>query len=111
VEAVPWLRDPEEEHAKDLLLMIGIELPKPLERVLRDFRGKNQMEWPEYWDRDRKFQQTWSVRAWPTYVVIDDEGIIRFRRTGTSEAERSRLEDAIKRQLKIVAAKQRPNAY
>ena len=51
-----------------------------------------------------------SVRAWPTYVVIDDEGIIRFRSTGTGEAEQSRLEDAIKRQLKIVAARQKANA-
>ena len=43
--------------------------------------------------------------------MIDDEGIIRFRSTGTGEEERSRLEDAIKRQLKIVAARQKANAY
>jgi len=110
VQAVPWLRDLQKKHAKDPLVMIGISSDSD-ERVLRDFRGRNQMEWPEYWDRDRKFQQTWGIRAWPTYVVIDDEGIIRFRSTGTGEAERARLEDAIKRQLKIVAAKQRANAY
>jgi TonB family protein len=110
VQAVPWLRDLQKKHAKDPLVMIGISSDSD-ERVLRDFRGRNQMEWPEYWDRDRKFQQTWGIRAWPTYVVIDDEGIIRFRSTGTGEAERSRLEDAIKRQLKIVAARQKANAY
>jgi thiol-disulfide isomerase/thioredoxin len=110
VQAVPWLRDLQKKHAKDPLVMIGISSDTD-ERVLRDFRGKNQMEWPEYWDRDRKFQQTWGIRAWPTYVVIDDEGIIRFRSTGTGEPERSRLEEAIKRQLKIVAARQKANAY
>jgi TonB family protein len=106
VQAVPWLRDLQKKHAKDPLVLIGISSDSD-ERVLRDFRGRNQMEWPEYWDRDRKFQQTWGIRAWPTYVVIDDEGIIRFRSTGTGEAERSRLEDAIKRQLKILAARQK----
>jgi len=79
------------------------------ELALRDFLGKNQMEWPEYWDRDRKFQQTWSVRAWPTYVVIDDEGIVRFRSAGNTPTERARLEDAIKRQIKIAAGRQKAN--
>ena len=100
VQAVPWLRDLQKKHAKDPLVLIGISSDSD-EGVLRDFLGKNQMEWPEYWDRDRKFQQPWSIRAWPTYIVIDDEGIVRLRTTGTSAMERARLEDAIKQQLKI----------
>ena len=73
---------------------------------MRDFLSKNQMEWPEFWDRDRKFQRM-SVRAWPTYVLIDDEGIVRFRTMGNNPTERAKLEDAIKRQLKIVAGRQK----
>ena len=88
-------------------MLIGVNSDSD-ERVVRDFVTKNQMEWPEYWDRDRKFQQTWEVRAWPTYIVIDDEGIIRLRTTGNNPMERAMLEDAIKRQLKIAAGRQKP---
>jgi thiol-disulfide isomerase/thioredoxin len=108
VQAVPWLRDMEKKHAKDPFVLVGVSSDSD-EPALRDFLSKNQMEWPEYWDRDRKFQQIWSVRAWPTYVLIDDEGIVRFRTMGNNPTERAKLEDAIKRQLKIVAGKQKPN--
>jgi len=108
VQAVPWLRDMQKKHAADPFVLVGVSSDSD-EPALRDFLGKNQMEWPEYWDRDRKFQQTWSVRAWPTYVVIDDEGIVRFRSAGNTPTERARLEDAIKRQIKIAAGRQKAN--
>lgn len=79
------------------------------EGLVRDFLSKNQMEWPECLDRDKRFQQTCEIRAWPTYVVIDDEGIVRFRTTGTSPATGARLEDEIRRQLKIAAARLESN--
>jgi TonB family protein len=106
VQAVPWLRDVQKKHAMDPFVLIGVSSDSD-ERVVRDFVDKNQMEWPEYWDRDRKFQQTWEVRSWPTYVVIDDEGIVRLRTTGNNPMERAKLEDTIKRQLKIVAGRQK----
>ena len=81
VQAVPWLRDLQKKHATDPFVLIGVSSDSD-EPVVRDFLSKNQMEWPEYWDRDRKFQQPWSIRAWPTYIVIDDEGIVRLRSTG-----------------------------
>jgi TonB family protein len=106
VQAVPWLRDIQKKRAADPFVLIGVNSDSD-ERVVRDFVTKNQMEWPEYWDRDRKFQQTWEVRAWPTYIVIDDEGIVRLRTTGNNPTERAKLEDTIKRQLKIAAGRQK----
>ena len=86
VQAVPWLRDIQKKHATDPFVLIGVNSDSD-EPALRDFLSKNQMEWPEYWDRDRKFQQTWGVRGWPTYVVIDDEGIVRFRSAGNNPTD------------------------
>jgi TonB family protein len=106
VQAVPWLRDMQKKHAADPFVLVGVSSDSD-EPALRDFLSKNQMEWPEYWDRERKFQQTWSVRAWPTYIVIDDEGIVRFRSAGNTTTDRARLEDAIKRQIKIAAGRQK----
>ena len=56
-----------------------------------------------YWDRDRKVQLAFDVRAYPTYVLIDDEGIVRFRTRGGGLREPAGLEDAIKKQLKAAA--------
>jgi hypothetical protein len=105
---VPWLRGIQKKHAADPFVLIGVSSDSN-EPVIRDFLSKHEMEWPEYWDRDRKFMQTWSVAAFPTYIVIDDEGIVRFRTMGNNATERARLEDAINRQLKIVAGRQKSN--
>ena len=42
------------------------------------------MIWPQYLDRDRRIQRAFGVRAFPTYIVIDHEGIVRFQSVGTS---------------------------
>ena len=65
------------------------------------FTAKNQMVWPQYLDRDRRVQRAFEVRAFPTYIVIDGEGIIRFRSIGMS-SERN-LEEVIRKQMKIAA--------
>jgi hypothetical protein len=78
--------------------------------VLRDFVDKNQMAWAQYWDRDRKVQQAYGIRAWPTYVVIDDEGIVRLRTTGSSSMQSARIGDEIKRLLKIAASRGKTEA-
>ena len=77
------------------------------ERVLRDFVSKQQADWIQYWDRDRKVQQAYEIRAWPTYIAIDDEGIVRMRTMGDSPAETARLQDEVKRLLKAANARVR----
>ena len=44
-----------------------------------------------------------SVHAFPTYVVIDSEGIVRFRGSGAGSQREASLEDAIRKYLKIMA--------
>ena len=65
--------------------------------------GKNKMVWPQYLDRDRRVQHAFGVRAFPTYIVIDHEGIVRFQSVGTSWQRSSNLNDAISKHVKIVA--------
>ena len=99
VKAVPDLRDLQKKHGKDAFALIGISSDTD-EQILRDFVAKNQMEWTQYWDRDRKVQQIYGIRAWPTYIVIDREGVIRLRTTGNNPTEYSRLVSEVKRQLR-----------
>src|SRR5262249_22453790 len=102
---VPGLRDLQKKHAKDAFQLISISSDSD-EAVLRDFIAKKQMDWTQYWDRDRHVQQTFGVRAWPTYVVIDGEGIIRLRTTGNSPQEYARLAGEVKRLLKDAATRE-----
>jgi TonB family protein len=104
VQAVPSLRDMQKKHAKEPFVLIGVSSDNS-EQTVRNFTDRNQMEWLQFWDRDRKIQQMFDIRAWPTYIVIDHEGIVRFRSTSNRPEENARLSDAIRKLLK--AAKTR----
>lgn len=99
VAAIPTLRDLQKKHAKDPFVLFSVSSDTD-EAVVRAFTEKNHIVWPQYWDRDRKVQQSFDVRAFPTYVLIDDEGVVQFRTTGGGLHEPLGLEDAIKKALK-----------
>ena len=102
--AVPTLRSLQKHHDKDPFVILSVSSDND-EAVVRAFIDKNQMVWPQFWDRDRKVQQAFDVRAFPTYVLIDDEGVVRFRTTGGALTTPAGLDAAIKKQLKAAAAR------
>ena len=99
VAAIPTLKDVQKRHAKDPFVLLSVSSDGD-EAVVRNFAEKNRLNWPQYWDRDRKVQVAFDVRAYPTYVLIDDEGIVQFRTTGGGLREPAGLEDAIRKQIK-----------
>jgi thiol-disulfide isomerase/thioredoxin len=102
VAAVPTLKDLQKRHAKDPFVLLSVSSDGD-EGIVRTFTEKNRLNWPQYWDRDRKVQVAFDVRAYPTYVLIDDEGIVQFRTTGGGLRGPAGLEDAIKKQIKAAA--------
>ena len=102
VAAVPSLRSLQKRHTKDPFVILSVSSDTD-EAVIRAFIDKNQMVWPQYWDRDHKVQQTFDIRAFPTYILIDDEGVLRFRTSGGGTTTSARLDDAIKKELKAAA--------
>ena len=73
------------------------------ENKWKDFIAKEKMVWVQYLDRDRKVQRAFRVDRFPTYILLDPDGIIRYRSFGLSENKEASLEDAVKKQLKLVA--------
>jgi hypothetical protein len=61
------------------------------------------MVWTQYRDKDRRIQRMFGVRAFPTYILIDHEGIVRFQSIGMSWARAADLDQAIRKHVKIVA--------
>ena len=103
VASVPALRDLYKKFSKQApFLIIGVSSDSD-EDKWRGFTTEHQMVWPQYLDRDRRVQRLFGVRAFPTYVLLDHEGIVRFRVTGLSFDREAALSDAIKKQIKIVA--------
>ncbi len=103
VASLPSLRSLNKRYSKEpSFVLIGISSDSE-EETWREFTTENKMIWPQYWDRDRRIQRTFRVDRFPTYIVIDHEGIVRFRSSGSSWERSGLLDDAIKKYVKIVA--------
>jgi peroxiredoxin len=103
VESVPSLRDMYKKYAKEKsFMMISVSVHDE-EDKWRAFIARNQMAWTQYLDRDSKVQRAFRVDRFPTYVLIDHEGIVRFRTSGMSFEREAALNDAIHKQIKISA--------
>jgi peroxiredoxin/Tfp pilus assembly protein PilF len=103
VASVPSLRDLNKKYAKEpSFVMIGVSSDGD-EDKWRAFTAKEKMVWPQYLDRDRGVQRAFGVRAFPTYIVIDAEGVIRYRSLGMGFEKEAALADAISKQVKLVA--------
>jgi thiol-disulfide isomerase/thioredoxin len=99
VKAVPSLRQLQKAHANEAFVMLGISSDKD-GKTWSAFTAKNGMVWPQYWDEDQKMQRAFGVRAFPTYVLLDRDGIERLRVSGTGYHDSKVLADAIERQIK-----------
>ena len=99
VASVPELRNLYARYSKDhAVVLIGISSDHD-EAAWQEFTAKNRMVWPQYRDRDRRIQEAFNIRAYPTYVIIDQEGILRFQASGYG----ANLDAAIRKQMKAAA--------
>ena len=99
VASVPELRNLYTRYSKDAsFVLIGISSDYD-EGVWREFTGRNRMVWPQYRDHDRRIQEAFNIHGYPTYVIIDHEGILRFQSSGYG----ANLDAAIKRQMRAAA--------
>ena len=103
VESVPSLRSMHKKYSKEpSFMLIGISSDSD-EDVWREFTERNKMVWPQYRDKDRKIHRAFGIRAFPTYVLIDHEGVVRYMSTGASWERSADLHSAIQKHVKIVA--------
>jgi thiol-disulfide isomerase/thioredoxin len=99
VRAIPSLRKLQKDHAQDAFVILSISSDKD-PAVWRTFIGKNGMVWPQYFDGDHEMSSTFDVSVFPTYVLLDGEGIERLRVKAAGFHEAKALSAAIDQQLK-----------
>jgi thiol-disulfide isomerase/thioredoxin len=103
VESIPELRQLHKRYANDpSFVLIGISSDRD-DAVWREFTEKNKMGWPQYRDKDQKILRAFRVAAFPTYVILDHEGIIRHRSVGMTWSRAASLDKEIKNQMKMIA--------
>lgn len=82
VRAVRTLKKLLEKYASEQVVFVSISSDRD-EKKWRDFIAKHQMDWPQYWDATHRLCDMFRVQVFPTYLVIDGEGIIRKRFNAT----------------------------
>src|SRR5688572_29121331 len=97
--ATPGLVRLHKTYAEQGLVILGIAV-NDQEDAWAAYIDKNKMEWPQFFDKTRKVVMPFAVSSYPTYVIIDPDGIIRARRSGYGMDTDGWIEYEIKRALK-----------
>lgn len=84
--SVPELKALTKKYPSSQLALISFSADSD-QQAWRNFISKNDMEWPQYWDSDGRIRNAFGVNAFPTYLVIDQEGFIRERIVGLNPQE------------------------
>ena len=96
VRSVPDVQALYRKYPHDKLTIISVSADGD-EKKWRDFVAKKSMEWPQVWDSSGNLRASFGVRAFPTYLVVDGDGVIRDRITGENPQESvvHRLKDVL----------------
>lgn len=98
---IPQLRAWHERYEKAGLTVVGVHSPefvweKPHDTVVEATRRLG-VRYPVVQDNEFALWKRWGVRAWPTAVVVDRRGVVRYRHIGEGAYEET--ESVIRRLL------------
>lgn len=90
-----------EKYAARGFTIVGVHTPefaweRPYDKVV-DATRRLQVTWPVVQDNDHVVWRRFGVWAWPTTVLVDKRGIVRFRHIG--EGAYTETESQIRRLL------------
>lgn len=106
VQVVPDLKAIYERHLNEPFVIVGISSDPPSNTGrLLEFVSMNRMKWPQVHDLREVVINTYAVNAYPTYVLIDGEGVERRRFDGKSSLKD--VETEARKLLKTLASRTR----
>ncbi len=97
---IPQLRGWYDRYEKDGLTIVGVHTPeffweKPYDKVVGATKTLG-VRYPVVQDNDQAIWKRWGVWAWPTTILIDRKGVVRYRHIGEGEYDAT---DAMIRRL------------
>ena len=99
VMATPGLIKLQKKFAEQPVVFISVA-ENDQESQWTAYLDQNRMPWPQFFDRTRKLAAPFGVTSYPTYIVIDGEGIVRWRKVGYGMETDGEVESEIKKALK-----------
>jgi peroxiredoxin len=99
-ESIPELQDMFKKYPADNLVILSVSSDQE-EDKWKKFVEEHKMEWHQYIDLDKHVLLAYNVHSFPTYVLVDREGVIRERISGLNPQETlgGRLKDPLKKAL------------
>jgi thiol-disulfide isomerase/thioredoxin len=97
-EFIPTLEELRKKFRDAPFEIVGISSDQD-ERAWRDFVTAKQMDWPQYIDSSGEVQTLFNIHKFPTYIVLDREGIITLQSSGITNETHAELENAIRKAL------------
>ncbi|HXO06031.1 MAG TPA: redoxin family protein [Candidatus Sulfotelmatobacter sp.] len=98
-ESVPTLVSLHKKFSEQNFQIVGVSSDTD-EDKWKTFIAEKKMAWPEYIDLSGSVESLFEVHEFPTYVVIDRNGVIQMRQSGLDNGTGLQLEDAINKALK-----------
>ena len=98
VQATPGLIKLRRKFTGQPVIFVGIARDE--QAKWSTYLEKNNMDWPQYLDTESRVIRLFRVEAYPTYIVLDGDGIIRARKSGYGSDSERWLESEIKKTLK-----------
>ncbi len=98
-ESVPFLRNLTKKYTGKAFQLVSISSDDD-EDVWKTFIKAERMDWPQYIDFEGGVLHSFKVDSFPTFVVLDKDGVIRLRQSGEGPTTEGDLEDAINKYLK-----------
>jgi thiol-disulfide isomerase/thioredoxin len=98
-ESVPILRNLNKRYSGKPFQLVGVSSDDD-EDVWRTYIEAQHMNWSEYIDLSGDVQSAFKIESFPTYIVLDKDGVVRYRQSGLGESTQGDIEDAINKALK-----------
>jgi len=98
-ESVPMMRELRQKYADKDVRIVGVSGDHDPE-VCQKFVAANRMNWTEFIDLSEKIYEAFGINGIPTFIVVDRDGVIRFRQSGLGDETRGDIESAINKALK-----------
>ena len=95
VEVLPELRDLVAELPADRFTLLAISVDEELETVT-EFREREPMPWINWHAGiDSDMTRAWDVRGFPTYVLVDEQGLILARTSDFTDRFTATVREAV----------------
>lgn len=73
-----------QQYKNDDFVFLGVNSDRD-RTALKTVVRNEQMTWPSWWDGGSTggpIARAWQIQGWPTLVIIDRDGVIRYRGHG-----------------------------